>query len=216
MPVYKYSCDDCFIDGKINKCDLYDNDKEINGYHENGEFLFFKRYSMKDKVDSPKCPKCGGNNTRQSHLDNNLICYIRGNGIVTDRDGARRDMNRFHLVNQDPYSNMRQSGEVDHMLDRMRDSGRNMDRIIKRRAESSKKTKGAADKMKDLNLSDKQENILIKIDELGGNCCFSDLNDVNDASGLLDSLMPDYVCKSGDKFMLMAAGRSYVDKLSDV
>lgn len=213
MPVYKYMCEDCSVAKKINKSDLYDNDNEINGYHSNGEYLFFKKYTMKDKINNPKCPKCGGRNTRQSFLDNNLVCYIRGDGIVKDVAGARRDMNKHHLLNQDPYGYMRQPGEVDDMLDKMRDAGRVMDRVRKRKAESSQKAKKRADKIKDMNLSNVQEDVLIKINQYGGKCLFSDLNNIEDISGVLSSLMPDYVCKSGDVFMLMAAGRSYVDRL---
>lgn len=212
MPVYQYSCEDCTVDKKIKKADLYDPDKEIGGYHPNGEYLFFKNYKMKDKVKSPKCPKCGGTNTIQSLLGVNLTCYIRGNGIVKDRAGARRDMNRFHLVNQDPYGHMRSSGEVDHMLDQFRDAGRDMGRIKSERAARSRKAKKQADKIKNEIPKDQVE-VLLKMEELGGSCRWEDLSGFYDASGLLSKLIPEYVCKSNDVFMLMAAGRAYVDKM---
>jgi len=213
MPVYQYVCDDCSTDGKIKKSDLYDREEDTAGYHPNGSYLFFKNYPMKKMVPKPKCPKCGGANTSRSYHDINLVCYIRGDGIVKDRAGARRDMNRHHLQNGDPYGYMRQPGEVDHMLDQIRDAGRDMSKIRSEAASTSRETAKRARRMQQDDLPRDQERVLIKIEELGGSCRFSDLSEFDDVSGLLNKLMPEFVCESKDIFMLMAAGRAYVDNI---
>lgn len=215
MPTYQYQCNDCSVDRKIKKHELYDRDNDVDGFHNNGVYIFFKAYSIKDVEPNPKCPKCGGSNTLRSYHDMNLTCYIRGDGIVKDRAGARRDMNRHHLVNQDPYGHMRASGEVDHMLDKFRDAGRDMTSIKSKRAASSREAKRRADRMVDDVLTEEQEAVLLKINELE-NCEYSQLSEFGDINGILSVLIPDYVYKNDkDCFRLMAEGRSYVDKILD-
>ena len=215
MPVYQYQCEDCSDSNKrVKKSELFDQEHETDGFAEDGEFIFYKTSSMKDKQKSPKCPVCGGTNTIRSYRELSLTCYVRGDGLVKDRSGARRDMNRHHLINQDPYGHMRQSGEVDNMLDRFRDSGRDMGKVRAERAKTSQETKERAKRMGDECLNAAQEQVLLKMSELGEKCLYSDLNEVDDLNAVLSSLMPDYVYKrTHDSFGMMAAGRAYVDRL---
>lgn len=210
MPIYQYSCKDC--SGDVDENMIVDMDNETDGFHPNGEFLFFKTYKMADKKKSPKCPKCGGNNTFQSYLDNYLTCYIRGNGIVKDRSGARRDMNRHHLVNQDPYGHMRQSGEVDDMLSRMNYAGLDMGKIHSKRAAQSARAKNVARSVEDKKLSEDENRVLMLIDEDNGSV-YDDFKHIEDVNKVLSNLMNEYICKNGDRFKLLALGRRYVDDL---
>ena len=217
MPKYQYSCDDC-SNSSHKKNELFD-ESVGHGFHDSGEFLFVVECKMADKPKKPKCPRCGGNKTKSSYTDLKLQCWVRGDGIVKDRAGARRDMNRHHLVNQDPYGHMRQPGEVDHMLDEMRDRGRNMAKIKSDRAANSRKAKAEADKKRGYessNLSEQQVAVLLKISELGESCEYDELSEFADLNGILSSLMPDYAIKNRKgEFALMAAGRKIIEEFTD-
>jgi hypothetical protein len=217
MPKYQYSCEDCSYDD-YKKSEIF-NDKDGKGFHvETGEYLFIVECKMADKPKSPKCPRCGGTDTCSSYVDMGLQCYVRGDGLVKDRAGARRDMNRHHLVNQDPYGHMRQAGEVDHMLDQMRDRGRDMAKVRAQRAENSQKAKENVEKRKkyEADLSEEQMAILLKISELGEVCEYSELSEFPDLNGVLSSLMPEYAIKNRKgQFTLMAAGRKVVEEFTD-
>lgn len=217
MPKYQYSCADCEGD-KHKKSEMCNPEEDTAGFHENGEYLFWVECKMADKPNSPKCPRCGGTHTHNSYTDFKLQCWVRGDGLVKDRAGARRDMNRHKLVNDDPYANMRQPGEVDHMLGQMRERGLDMGRIRAKKAEASRKAKAEADKRSSYgdDITEGQLKVLIAIDKNEGRCEFSAFDHIYDASGLLSKLMPDYVCKCKDQtFMLMAAGRKVVEEFTE-
>lgn len=50
--------------------------------------------------------------------------YIRGNGLARDVAGARRDMNLYQLQQNDPYAHMRQPGEKDDLINRLKKGGK--------------------------------------------------------------------------------------------
>jgi len=113
MPRYNYICEDC-------------EDKAIAELGEDNitreqfeELVLFETShamepSKKELLEAKKCPRCGGTNCRITIFGTDICSYIRGYGW-RDRDGARRDMHRFHLTNNDPYAKYRVSGEVDDM-----------------------------------------------------------------------------------------------------
>ncbi len=75
-------------------------------------------------AESPEilCPHCGAK-AQRTMLGINTTFYFRGEGLVRDKAGARRDMNLHTLLNDDPYAHMRQPGEVDDMANRLRKGG---------------------------------------------------------------------------------------------
>lgn len=126
MPKYQYVCEKCSsIKNKKIECD---SDSMTPGYHyRTGEYLFFIECKMKDRQTNPKCPNCKSNkNVNVSYTDLDLQCYVRGNGLVKDKAGAKRDMHRHKLKHEDPYSSMRVSGEVDYLSDKFRRGGMDM------------------------------------------------------------------------------------------
>lgn len=75
--------------------------------------------------ESPKvhCPFCGS----KCHKTLKDACpemWIRGQGIVSDKAGAKRDMNIWELKNKDPYDYMRQPGEKDYLIDKLEKAGK--------------------------------------------------------------------------------------------
>jgi len=64
-----------------------------------------------------KCPECGAKCHRMI-AGEKKHGYIKGNCYL-DGAGARRDMNKFTLQENDPYGYMRQDGEVDDMVKRI-------------------------------------------------------------------------------------------------
>lgn len=217
MPIYQYCCENCSDSAtKVEKKKLVaDIDNNVNGFN-NDEYLFFIECSMNNKKSKPRCPKCKKNKTRQSFSEMTLTCYVRGDGLVKDKVGARRDMNKFHLVNQDPYGHMRVPGETEHMLDMYRDRGRDMSKIKSERAASSRDAKKQADKIRGGVLTRDLENVLLKINELGGRCSYESLSEFDDVNSLISKLMPEYLCRlKNDDFALMAVARKYVDDILD-
>jgi len=76
---------------------------------------------VKDGTLKVHCPKCGSKMTH-TIKGQTFIGYIAGSGWK-DKQGAKRDMEKWTLMNNDPYGHMRQSGEVDHMLDQFEKAG---------------------------------------------------------------------------------------------
>lgn len=98
MPTYDYMCDKC------------------------GE-VFEKTYSMSEKPNSIKCEKCDGD-CIQTLINTKLQTWVRGDGIVKDKGGARRDMNLYKLQHEDPYSQHRVGGEKSYLEDKFRRGGK--------------------------------------------------------------------------------------------
>jgi hypothetical protein len=67
------------------------------------------------------CPKC--NNPAQQLFINTPLFYIRGNGYL-DKEGCKRDMNLYHLTRNDPYKNMRERGEKDDLINKLKQGGK--------------------------------------------------------------------------------------------
>lgn len=213
MPKYQYTCCDCSLkdDKKIKESELATGDEA--GYTETGEYIFVIRSKMTDKPKNPPCPKCNDINTRSSYMGYTNEFWVRGNGLVNDKGGARRDMNRHTLVNDDPYPNMRVSGEVDDMLDRMRRAGMDMTKVRSRSAELSREAKKKV-MAEEHGLNDDQIKILMMIDE-SGESTMEDFIDFEDINGLLSKMMPDYIFKNKNgSFVLMAAGRKLAEELT--
>jgi len=222
MPKYQFCCENCSgnlgEDGSSSSCDssipFFDEETGFGLHPETLEYLFIIECKMVDKPNKPKCPNCGGKKTYTSFTGNEIVSYIRGNGIVNDKSGARRDMNRHHLQNGDPYGHMRQSGEVDHLLDKIRHAGMDMTKIRKERVG---RLSGDFEKAKneEINLTDDQIKILTRIDE--GNNLHSDFEDIEDLNKVLSSLMPDYIYLDKNKniYRLMAFGRKIVSELTE-
>ena len=68
-----------------------------------------------------KCPLCGDKATRI--IGNSTEFYFRGNKYL-DKLGCQRDMNLHKLQRDDPYGYMREPGEKDHLVDKLRKGGR--------------------------------------------------------------------------------------------
>lgn len=207
MPKYQYCCDDC-SGKKLKKFD-----GAVGIHSSTKEYLFVIECSMKEKPNKPKCPNCGGSNTHASFTDYNNECWIRGDGLVKDRAGARRDMNKHHLVNGDPYGHMRQSGEVDHLLNKIRRAGMDMNKVMsssrKNNYEIAKKVKNQSD-----DLSEIQLEIIKIIGESGAE--YSRFSNIDDPNAVLSSLMPDYIIKNKDGvFVLMALGRKVFSEFTE-
>jgi hypothetical protein len=139
MPKYQYACDKCSTKPRNFKdSDIYDSDAMKPGFHpRTGEYIFFVECKMNDKPKKPTCPKCKSNKeVNSNYTDLDLQCYVRGNGLVKDKAGAKRDMHRHKLKHEDPYSSMRVSGEVDYLSDKFRRGG--MDLSAKSNTDSIK------------------------------------------------------------------------------
>ncbi len=93
---YDYSCSDC-------------------------GFVFETAHGMKEKPKVP-CPKCKSLKTKIAFLTIAPF-YIKGNGYL-DREGVRRDMNLHKLVNDDPYGYMRQRGEKEDLIQKLKRGGK--------------------------------------------------------------------------------------------
>lgn len=209
MLIYQFSCDDC-ENQKGNDDELFDKDENKDGYHPNGDFIFFIKAPMSAIPKFPRCPRCNGIKTRRNYLDNIYQCWVRGDGLVKDKEGARRDMNKHTLINNDPYSYMRQSGEVDHMIKQFENAGKDMAKIREQRRKNNKSTKRFS---KFKILPKEQHSLLLKIAGYDNGCPYDDLNGFDDVNKLLSDLIPDYICKlKGGIFKVMAEGRSYIEK----
>lgn len=121
MPVYVYECQDCrskYSDKKIDKMTKDEYESKL---------LFETYHTMNPTEDELKeavvCPRCQGSNCDKTYTDVHVRSYSRGYGWK-DYAGARRDMNVFHLDNDDPYKTHRVAGEVDHIRSNMKKSSK--------------------------------------------------------------------------------------------
>lgn len=121
MPLYDYACADC------EKAATKRLKRELTDQEYSELVLFETSHTMspspKELKEATTCPRCNKNNCQKSLINSNAIGYIRGNGYL-DRDGVRRDMNLFHLTQDDPYAQYRQPGEVDEMKSKLKRGGR--------------------------------------------------------------------------------------------
>lgn len=229
MITYVYVCSDCSIpDGqkvnkhgeKLNKNKLRDSDASVAGWHpESGDYVFFVESTMKDKPAHPACPKCKSVDTNQTLTENSGFSYIRGNCYL-DKAGATRDMNAHKLRNEDPYGHMRVSGEVDHLVAKFKNAGRDMQKVnepsIKR---ANRLAKVQRDKSKEevAAISDVEKEIIKFIDKnepsVREGVEFVDLPKIADINKVISELIKHgYVSnRSNGKFCLTSQGRWVTD-----
>ena len=114
MSKYYYCCDKC-------------GPKEVRA---NQDYFIVEVEHPMSFDKKVKCPFCEGDTWRMVMPP--LAAYIRGYGWM-DKTGARRDMNRWKLLNEDPYASMRENGEKDDMAEKFRKSGLfNSGRFVKK------------------------------------------------------------------------------------
>lgn len=120
MPRYDYACADC------EKVALERLKRDLTSEEYDELVLFETSHSMdptpEELQEAMTCPRCNGTNCERSMKNSNVIGYMRGNGYL-DKAGARRDMNLFHLTQDDPYAEYRQPGEVDEMKSKLKRAG---------------------------------------------------------------------------------------------
>tara|TARA_R100001244_G_scaffold25113_2_gene25411 strand:- start:72845 stop:73300 length:456 start_codon:yes stop_codon:yes gene_type:complete len=68
-----------------------------------------------------KCLVCEG--AARKVMQRTGATYIRGNGYL-DTKGCRRDMNLYKLQKDDPYGHMRQPGEKDDLVNKIKKAGK--------------------------------------------------------------------------------------------
>lgn len=121
MPRYDYACADC------EKIAVKRLKRDLTSEEYDEMVLFETSHSMnpttKELLEATICPRCNGTNCQRSLKNSNITSYILGNGYL-DKDGARRDMNVFHLTQDDPYAEYRQPGEVDEMKAKLKRAGK--------------------------------------------------------------------------------------------
>lgn len=120
MPRYDYACLKC--ERKALKL----LGRELTSEEYDTMVLFETSHSMnpssEELLEATTCPRCNGTDCKKSMKNSNVIGYIRGNGFL-DVAGARRDMNLFHLTQDDPYAEHRIPGEVDDMKAKLQRAG---------------------------------------------------------------------------------------------
>lgn len=121
MPKYDYACITCELNFKSR------HGREPNDDEYDVEVLFETSHSIspseQELGEALVCPRCNEKNCKKSLKNSNVISYIKGNGFL-DKDGARRDMNLYHLTNDDPYAEYRLPGEVDDMKSKLEKGGK--------------------------------------------------------------------------------------------
>jgi len=85
-------------------------------------------YNMSNIPDSVKCEKCGKKAERK--YDVRTYGYVKGNGIVKDPNGARREREIGTLRTRDPYRQHRESGEVGHIEEKLQRAGKSKQDLL--------------------------------------------------------------------------------------
>lgn len=133
MPLYYYTCDknedercklaglpEEFFEGKdigvavvletpYVTCDA---DGQIDS---NSPLVWVENHGMFDNKEIV-CPVCKGQTRKMMGA---VQSYIKGNCYL-DVEGCRRDMNIYKLQKDDPYGHMRQPGEKDDLISRIK------------------------------------------------------------------------------------------------
>lgn len=121
MPKYDYACSNC--QAKLEK--KYKRDLTDEEYQE--QVLFETSHSInpseKELLEATTCPRCSSTDCKKSLMNVQITSYIRGNGFL-DVAGAKRDMNKYHLLQDDPYKDYRQPGEVDELKTKLERAGK--------------------------------------------------------------------------------------------
>lgn len=137
---YSYRCNE----SKENRCtvqnwiDAEDKDDEIAievDFDDEGEpkleepLTWEVQHGMTEDPEV-RCPLC--DQVAYRAIRNLAAFYFRGNCYL-DKDGCQRDMNVYKLRNDDPYGHMRQPGEVDDMISKLKKAGTKKGKIEKTR-----------------------------------------------------------------------------------
>jgi hypothetical protein len=85
--------------------------------------------SAAEIADALICPRCQGSNCIETFYGYNIVGYVRGDGYL-DRAGCHRDMNLYHLSDNDPYKDYRQPGEVDELKSQLKRAGQHQPRRV--------------------------------------------------------------------------------------
>lgn len=116
MPRYNYICKDC------EEKALEKFGPEITQEQFEEFVLFETAHSMEpseaELAEAKICPRCDGANCEITVLGTDIHSYIRGYGWM-DKDGIKRDMNRYQLANKDPYAQYRMPGEADDIMKKL-------------------------------------------------------------------------------------------------
>ena len=130
MANYNYECNTCKKKAHRKHKDLLREDAQgekqlpIELYEE--LVLFETSHPMqpteKELYEATECPRCGGHDCTKTLHGAQIHGYVRGYGWL-DREGAKRDMNRYKLANDDPYAQYRVEGEVDHIDSQLKKEG---------------------------------------------------------------------------------------------
>ena len=120
MPRYDYACNKC---EKAAKRRLK---RDLTSIEYDEMVLFETSHTMNptdsELLEAKKCPRCGGVDCQKSMKNSKIISYVLGNGFL-DKSGVKRDMNLYHLTQDDPYAEYRQPGEVDDMKAKLKRGG---------------------------------------------------------------------------------------------
>jgi len=118
MPNYNYICLDC------QKVALKKHENNLNS--QGGlspqvleeEVLYETSHPIeatdKQLREACECPRCGSHKAERTLHGSTIIGYVHGYGYL-DKAGCKRDMNRYKLIEDDPYGQYRQPGEVEHI-----------------------------------------------------------------------------------------------------
>lgn len=136
MPIYDYECHDCLkklIKAKGTAISVTDFEDSV---------VFETSHMMnptpEELKEATECPRCGGHNCEKYIGNINITTFVRGNGFL-DKAGAHRDMNLFHLTNDDPYAEYRVAGEVDELKTNLKKGGKHNPKTKYYQVKSEKK-----------------------------------------------------------------------------
>jgi len=130
MPIYHYKCSKNCTLGEINSPEFKNVNDNYNFIIEpNVQFITDSRIIWEVEhgmFKSPEiiCPYCSSKAEKTMLGISAPVFYFRGEGLVRDKVGAKRDMNLHTLRNNDPYSGIRDPGEADDLADRLQRAGK--------------------------------------------------------------------------------------------
>ena len=121
MPKYDYACSRCqsALEKNVGR-DLTDSEYQESVLFETSHGI---NPTESELQEATTCPRCGSTECKKSMMNVSITSYIRGNGYL-DVAGAKRDMNKYHLMQDDPYQEYRQPGEVDELKTKLERAGK--------------------------------------------------------------------------------------------
>jgi hypothetical protein len=151
MPRYNYECLKCkkkaYKDHKEELVEDNSGDLQLPVELYETLVIFETSHSIqptdKELIEAKECPRCGGTDCERTLYGTETHSYIRGYGFL-DKAGAKRDMNRFKLHNDDPYKDYRVAGEVDHIDSQLKKGGKhdpNTKYFVPKKSDGNKKDK---------------------------------------------------------------------------